>query len=411
MSTRLSLAASFLTLFLLCACADAAEGPFWPRFHGLAGDNKSADTGLLKKWAKGGPKLIWTAKGIGNGYSSVSIANGMIFTAGNITKKTVVTAMDFGGKIQWQYKNGPAWTKATPGSRGTPTVDGRRLYHQSPHGQLVCLVAKSGKKIWDLNTYKKFGGRKTYWAFAESVLIDGDRVIVCPGGTEASVVALNKMTGETVWKAKDTGDANSYATPALVVRDGLRMILTMTGKAFIAVNADDGELLLRFPFPTRHDVNALMPLYHDGHVFLSSGYGTGAKLLKLKVQGKTAAVEEVWHSKELANHHGGVLLIDGYVYGATNKWICLDWKTGKMQWNKQGVGKGSVTFADGMLYTMSEKNKVGLSKPTPEGHELISQFEIPEQGKGPSWAHPVVCGGRLYIRHDGFLYAYDVRTN
>ncbi len=409
MSTRLNLTVSVLIVALSFACADAADGPSWPRFHGPDGYNKSPDTGLLKKWPEAGPKLLWTAKGIGNGYSSVSIGDGTIYTVGNIDKKTVITAMDLDGKVKWRYENGPAWIKSSPGSRGTPTIDGEHLYHQSPHGQLVCLVAKTGKKVWDTNTYKTFGGRKTYWAFAESVLIDGDNAIVCPSGDKASVVALDKMTGKIVWKAKDVDGASGYATPVLVKCGGLRIILTMNGKAFIAVNADGGELLCTFPYPTKHGVNALTPLYHDGCVFISSGYGAGATLLKLNVQGKTASVEKVWSSKDLSNHHGGVMLIDGYVYGATGKWVCLDWKTGKTQWSADGVGKGSVTFADGMLYTMSEKRKVGLSKPSPKAHELISQFEIPEQGKGPSWAHPVVCGGRLYIRYDDFLYAYDVK--
>jgi outer membrane protein assembly factor BamB len=401
-----------LAVFFLCVCADAADGPSWPRFHGPDGTNKSSDTGLLKKWPEKGPKLLWTAKGIGNGYSSVTIADGMIFTAGNIEKKTVVAAMDLNGKIKWQYENGPAWLRSHPGTRGTPTVDGERLYHQSPLGQLVCLVAKTGKKVWDVNTYKTFGGRKTYWAFAESVLVDGDRVISCPGGAKASVVALNKTTGKVVWTASDTGEANSYATPALVVQDGLRMILTMTGKGFMGVGADDGSVLFRAPFETRHYVNALMPLHHDGHVFLSGGYGTGSKLMKLTVKGKAASVKEVWQSKALDNHHGGVMLVDGRVYGASHggKWTCLDWKTGKTQWSDKGVGKGSVTMADGMLYMLSEKRKVGLAKPTPKGYGLVSQFEIPDQGKGPSWAHPVVCGGRLYIRHGDFLYAYDLRA-
>ena len=414
MLTRFCLAAFILALSLPCACnaetkAGADDGPFWPRFHGAAADNKSLDTGLLKKWPEDGPKLIWTAKNIGKGYSSVTIADGTIYTAGDIDEKAIVTAMDLDGKIKWQYDNGPGWTGSYPGSRGTPTIDGERIYHQSAKGQLVCLEAKTGKKIWDTNTNEAFGTRKTYWAFAESVLIDGDNAIICPGGTEASMVAFNKMTGKMVWKTKETGDTHGYATPVLIEQDGLRIILTMTGQALIGVNADGGDLLFRFEFITKHNVNVLIPLYHDGHVLISSGYKNGTKLVKLTVKGKTASVEEVWYAKELANHHGGVMLVDGYIYGSTNNWVCLDWKTGEVKWDVEGVGKGCVTMADGLLYTMSEKKKVGLAKPSPKGHELISQFELPEQGEGPCWAHPVVCDGRLYIRYDDFLYAYDVK--
>jgi hypothetical protein len=193
------------------------------------------------------------------------------------------------------------------------------------------------------------------------------------------------------------------------------MILTMTLKAVIGVNADDGDLLFRFENPTKYDVNATMPIYHDGHILISSGYGTtGTTLLKLDVDGKKANVTKVWNSRELDNHHGGLILVDGYVYGAAHdfnggKWICLDWKTGERQYAEKGVGKGSATCAEGMLYTLSESRAVGLVKATPEGHVLVGEFKIPSQGEGPTWAHPVVRGGRLYIRHGNFLYAYDVR--
>jgi len=409
MFARFTLIASILALSI-SSVLSADEGPFWPRFHGPNADNKSTDTGLLKKWPEGGPELIWTTEGIGNGYSGVTIADGTIYTAGDIGENTFVIAMDLDGKIKWKYDNGPKWTRSWGGSRGTPTIDDDRIYHQTAQGQLVCLEAKTGNKIWGINTNETFGTRKTYWAFAESVLIDGDNAIICPGGTEASMVAFNKMTGDVVWKTEETGDHHGYATPVLIEQDGLRIILTMTGQALIGVNADGGDLLFRFEFITKHNVNALMPIYHDGHILISSGYGNGTKLLKLTVKDKTASVEEVWYTKELANHHGGVMLVDGYVYGATGKWVCLDWKTGEVKWEVEGVGKGCVSMADGLFYMMNEKKLVGLAKPSPEGHELISQFELPEQGEGRSWAHPVICGGRLYIRYDNFLYAYDVKA-
>ena len=248
------------------------------------------------------------------------------------------------------------------------------------------------------------------------MLIDGSRLICCPGGPKTAVVALDKRTGRTIWQSPSAGgDLVGYATPTLAEYRGLRMILTMTLKAVIGVNADNGDLLFRFEHPTKYDVNATMPLYHDGHVFISSGYGTtGSTLLKLDVRGKKATVTKVWNSRDLDNHHGGVILLDGYLYGAAHnfnrgKWICLDWKTGEMKYAEKGVGKGSATCAEGMLYTMSERRDVGLVKATPAGHEVISQFKLPSGGEGPTWAHPVVRGGRLYLRHGDFLYAYDVR--
>jgi len=389
--------------------------PFWPRFHGPKHDNISTETGLLKKWPDEGPELVWTAKGIGHGFSSVALAGGLIYIDGNLNDKTVVTALNTDGSVQWQTENGPAWTKSHPGTRGTPTIDGDRLYHESPLGEVVCLNAKTGERIWGLNILKQFGAKNITWGLAESLLVDGNRVICCPGGPKASVVALDKQTGRTVWAAESTGDAAGYASATLAECQGLRMILTMTAKAFIGVAADTGRLLFRFEHITKYDVNATMPIYHDGHVFISSGYGSGSVLVKLKVDGDQAAVEQVWESKELDNHHGGVILLDGYLYGAAHssnrgKWICLDWKTGELMYAEKGVGKGSATCADGMLYTLSERRDVGLVAAKPGGHEVISRFKMPSGGEGPSWAHPVVCGGRLYLRHSDQLCAYNLQA-
>jgi len=393
------------------------DGPFWPRFHGPNGDNISGDTGLLKQWPDDGPPLDWTCEEIGNGYSGVSMASGLIYTAGNKDGNTLISALDMDGNVQWLVPNGPAWTPRYPGTRGTPTIDGDRLYHQSPIGNIICLNAATGKEIWRVNSLDAFQAENLEWALAESLLIDGDRVICCPGGKAASVAALNKMTGETVWTAESTGDKTSYATPALVEYDGLRMVLTMTAKAFIGVNADTGKLLFRHPFETKYDINALKPIFREGLVFISGGYATtGSEMLSVTVQGDSASVERVWGSKELDNQHGGVILLDGYLYGAAHKfnnakWMCLEWPSGEVQWAERGVGMGSLTYADGLFYLMSERSNVGLAKASPEGLEVISRFRLPSGGKGASWAHPVVCGGRLYIRHDTRLFAYNVKAS
>ncbi len=401
-------------LFASTVLAQAADAPDWPRFHGPNGDNISPDTGLLKKWPEDGPRLIGSVSGIGYGYSGVTISGGMMFTDGNIDDETVITAMDLKGEKLWQTPNGPAYTASKEGSRGTPTLDEGRVYHESPLGEVICLDAKTGEKIWSVNILEEFDAKNITWALAESVLIDGDNVICCPSGPDAAIVALNKKTGQTVWKAAGTGDKAGYASPTVVEYQGLRMILTMTHDALVGVNADTGELLFHHKHFAKYGVNALMPIFHDGQVFISSGYGGGSAMVKIDVDGETATATKVWFSKELDNHHGGVMLLGGYLYGACHslnnaQWVCLDWKTGERMYSERGVGKGSVTFADGMLYTLSEKRDVGLVKPTPDGHELISEFKIPEGGEGPTWAHPVVCGGRLLIRHADRLFAYDVK--
>jgi len=396
------------SMFVVSA-AMAAE-PFWPQFHGPNRDNMSTEKGLLKQWPEGGPERLWTNDQIGHGFTSVSIAEGRIYIAGNLEGKTVITAMDLDGKILWQTPNGKSWEDPVPGARATPTIDGDRLYHESPHGDVVCLEAKTGKKVWGLNILEKFGSENLRWAVSESLVIDGDRLVVSPGGPVA-MATLDKKTGETVWKsASAQGDLAGYATPALVEYQGLRMLLTMTSKAFIGVNADSGELLWRFPHETPFDENITTPLFHGGQVLISTGHRVGSVMLKVNVEGKKAAVEELWRTKDLDNHHGGIILLDGYLYGSCHspKWACLEWKTGKKMYAERGVGKGSLTYADGMLYTLSERSVMGLVQATPEDYKLISQFKLPPGGEGPSWAHPVVCGGRLYLRHGVYLYVYRI---
>jgi outer membrane protein assembly factor BamB len=396
--------------------ASGEEDPFWPQFHGPKRDNISSDRGLLKQWPPGGPRLLWTAKGLGHGFASLAIAHRTIYTAGNIEGKTVVTALDLDGRIRWQAENGPAWEDPVPGARGTPTIDGDRLYHESPHGQVVCLDARTGKRLWGLNILQAFHSKPSTWGLAESLLIDGDRLICSPGGPETAMVALDKRSGRVVWKSPSAaGDLPGYASPSLGESQGLRMVFTLTSKAAIGVNADTGDLLWRLEHETPFGEMINMPIYRDGHVLVSTRT-TGSVLLKLHVEGKRASAQPVWRSRDLDNQHHGVILLDGYLYGASHvnqngRWICLDWRTGATQYMEQGVGKGSLTFADGMLYTLNENDgRMGLVKATPARHEVVSQFRIPKGGEGPTWAHPVVCGGRLYVRHSDLLYAYQVRA-
>ena len=266
----------------------------------------------------------------------------------------MVSAVDLDGKIRWQKEVGGAWTGGHPGTRSTPTVDDNRIYFQSPLGDLCCLDVASGEPKWNVNVLERFGASNITWALAESIVVDGNHVISTPGGPQTAVVALDKMTGETVWQSPSAeGDAAGYATPTLVEYEGKRLLITFTGKAVVCVDADSGKLYWRFPHETKYDVNALKPIFHEGQVFVSSGYGAGSRMLKVKVAGDQVEVEEVWTNADLDNHHGGVLLRDGYLYGAKfgRDWACLDWSSGRTMYSAEGVGKGSLTCADGLLYT------------------------------------------------------------
>jgi len=402
-----------LATLLLAATGVFAENPghSWPQFHGPDRDNISRETGLLNVWPDEGPSLVWTAKGLGHGFSSVAIAGGMIVTAGNMEEDTVVTALNMDGEVLWRAKNGEAWTKDYPGTRSTPTIDGTRIYHQSPLGNIVCLEAETGEVIWNVDILTKVGSKNSTWGLAESLLIDGDRLISCPGGPETCMVALDKHTGSVIWKAPSTDELAGYSSPSLVEYKGLRIIVTLTAKAIIGVNADNGELLWHVKHESYADENVMIPIFYDGYIFIST-LATGSVKWRITVEDEKVGLEEIWRTKELDNHHGGVILLDGYLYGAStvknsNEWICLDWQTGSMMYADPGVGKGSLTYADGMLYTLSIDRVMGLVRPTSTLFELVSSFEIPKGGEGKSWAHPVVSNGRLYIRHGEFLYVYS----
>jgi len=412
---RLSAAALAVALTapgLIVAAADA--GPEWAQFHGPRRDNKSDETGLLKEWPAGGPKLLWTAKGIGHGFSTVAVAGGRIYTTGNLGAGTVITALDLDGKAVWTARNGPAYKRDYPGTRSTPTLDAGRLYHQNADGDVVCLDAKTGKSVWSLNVLKKFAGRNIRWGLAESLLIDGKNVICTPGGLDAGLVALNKDTGRTVWTCKGTRDKPGYCSPIVVEHKGLRQIVTMLARSIVGVHAGSGKRLWQEEHVTYADENITMPIFHDGCIFVAT-MGRNARLLRLTVRGQEASVAEVWRVRALDNQHGGALLLDGYLYGCgitrrSTPWNCLEFKTGRRMYAERGNGRASPTWADGLIYAISHKRAMALIHATPKALRIVSRFDIPEGGKGPTWAHPVVCGGRLYLRHADFLYCYNVKA-
>jgi outer membrane protein assembly factor BamB len=412
---RFAVIATFCAAMVIPHALAGDEGGFWPEFRGPRRDGVSRETGLLPSWPQGGPALLWTATGIGDGFPTASIAGGMIYTVGNMDRQTLITALDLEGRIRWQTTNGPDWVGAPPGqpgARSVPTVADDQVFHLSPVGELVALDAATGARQWGLNILEAFGSENITWAQAASPLVDGQRVIVAPGGPRTAVVALNRRNGHVVWQSPSVGELAAYGSPILVEHDGLRMIVTMTSKSVLGVAAEDGALLWRVDHETRWDESNFTPLYHDGHIFVSTQF-TGSVLIKMNVDGGSCTVQRVWENTELDNHHGGVVLVDGYLYGSGRanggRWACLDWRTGELTFSERGVGKGSVVAADGMLYTLSERGEMGLVPATPERHEPVSQFTIPDRGSGPVFAHPVVCGGRLYIRHGDFLYCYQLR--
>jgi outer membrane protein assembly factor BamB len=393
----------------------------WPCFHGPERDNKSTETGLLTEWPEDGPKLLWSADGLGKGYSGVAVAGGLIYSAGVNEGRTFVFAFDLDGKPQWRSPNGRAWSTVRPwaaryaGSRATPTYDAGRIYHLADLGRLACLDAATGKERWHRDLLEEFGGRKPKFGLAESVLIDGDRLFACPAGTKAYMVCLDKKTGKTLWTCDEIEGDVGYCSPVIAEFGGFRQVLSMSSEWLFGVDVETGRLLWKVPHRNNRENNATDPIFHKGHVFASSGYRKGCQLVKLTAEGegeeRTVEATQVWSNRRMDNHHGGLVLHEGHVYGAghvSKGWFCLDLMTGRQRWNADG--KGAITYADGMLYLLEEDGRMRLVEATPKEFREAGSFQVPSGGEGKHWAHPVVCGGRLYVRHADKLFAYDVKA-
>lgn len=389
----------------------------WPQWRGPNRSAISTETGLLKSWPEGGPPLAWKIDGLGNGYSSVVIVGGKLYTMGG-SRRTgeAVLAYDLATRERvWAGK-----VSAGGRTQSTPTVNEGRVYAVATDGTMACFQADTGKEIWRKGLRRDLGGGKTPgWKFAESPFIDGDRLICTPGGEDSLLAALDKKTGEVLWQTalpdelRGKGAHAQYATVAIAEAGGVRQYVTLIHRlGLVGVRARDGKFLWNYRRIVNGTANIATSLFHDGHVFCSTAYGTGAALLKLSA----TAADEVYFLKSgtFQNHHGGFLRIGDCIYGGSGhnagNPTCIEWKTGKVMWQQSqpGGGSGSVVAADGCLYFLYQKGQVALIEATPEAYKLKGKFELPRRG-GPAWAHPVVHGGKLYLRWADTLFCYDVK--
>jgi outer membrane protein assembly factor BamB len=323
--------------------------------------------------------------------------------------RSVVFALDRAtGQPVWHAPLGPALDQDRgPGPRSTPTVDGDMVYAMSENGDVIAIRAEDARGVWKKNI-DDFRGRNPNWHISESPLVDGQKLIFTPGGERNGMVAVDKTTGRDIWVCRELDDPPGYASCIAADVGGVRAIMTLTSRAGVGVRASDGKLLWRYEAPANRVANCTTPVFHDNKVFYTSAYGTGAGLLGLEPQSEGVSTREIYFTRDMQNHHGGVLLHEGHIYGFSNAILtCLDFATGAVKWRDRSVGKGSLTFADGHLYALGENNTMGLVVGTPERYIERGRFEIPDQGL-PSWAHPVVCGGRLYIRNRDYLNCYDI---
>ena len=386
----------------------------WPQWQGADRTRMSKETGLLKEWPAAGPPVIWTANNLGTGYGSMAVVGDRVFLQGARGPSSFVIALNRADGMEvWAKAIGPIDTRMRTnmwaGPRGTPTVDGDRLYVLTEAGDLACLKT-DGSPVWQLNILKDFGGSQLQWMISESPLVDGPHLVVSPGGPGAGIVKLDKMTGKTVWTSKELSDPAGYSSITVANIQGVRTYMTFTARAGVGVRASDGKLMFSYAKAANNVANIATPVFSNDKVFFSSAYGAGGGLLALTVKDGEVAATEVYHTPNMRNHHGGMVLVEGYLYGFSDLILtCLEFATGNVMWRDRSVGKGSVTYADGHLYIQGENSMVGLAEASSTGYREKGRFSIPEKGQ-LSWAHPVISDGRLYVRNQDTLLVYDIKA-
>ncbi|MFN3649804.1 MAG: PQQ-binding-like beta-propeller repeat protein [Armatimonadota bacterium] len=407
-----------LTALSAAAVAVSAQerGGEWAQWRGPNRDGISRETGLLKSWPQGGPRLLWKSEGLGGGYATPSVAGGRIYGMGYRGDDEVVWALD-------ERTGQPVWSTRIAaanhdvgygeGSRSTPTVVGNRLYVLGVSGDVVCLNTADGKPVWQKNLVREFGGAVPNWGYSESPLVDGQKVIVTPGGPQATLVALDRNSGNVIWRSQvPQGDPAHYASAIAAEVDGVRQYIQFLHGGVVGVAAEDGRFLWRYNRPASGTANIATPVFQDNMLFAAAAYNVGGGLVKLARTPNGVSAEEVYFTRDMKNKHGGMVLVDGYLYGFDDPGTltCVEFKTGETKWQNRSVGgNGSVVYADGNLYCRSQSGPVALVEANPSQYVEKGRFE-PQRSNKNAWAHPVIAGGKLLLRDQDFMLCYDVKA-
>lgn len=416
---------SFVSLYFasnLCFVAAQVQGGDWPQWRGPNRDGISLETGLLKEWPREGPKLLWQLKDIGGGYATPAVVGGRLYVISNqgMENESVQALAVDDGKPVWATRLGKVGTNDQrmnyAAARSTPTVDGESLYALGSDGDLACLETATGKARWQKNLRTDFGGKPGAWAYAESPLIDGDTLVCTPGGSEATLVALNKKTGGVLWKcALPDGDDAAYASALVVEAGGVRQYVQLLKKGLVGVDTKTGKFLWRYSKPVSiYDANIPTPVTSDGYIYVASA-GTGAGAVKLEARNGSVAAEQVYFQPKLPTAIGGVVKIGDFLYGTSGEaMLCIEFRTGQVKWEERALGAASLCYADGRLYLHGENGEVGLVEPSPEAYREKGRFTPPDRPDHAkpmekAWAYPVVANGHLYIRDLGSLWCYQVK--
>ena len=411
-------------------CLVESAEPGWPQWRGPRRDGVSAETGLLERWPAGGPRLVWKVSGLGKGYAAPVVTGGRVVLAGDLGEDEWIFAFDLEGKALWRAAQGRAWKGPYPGARASGVFSQGRFYHLSPHGRLACLQAADGALVWETGILERFGATNIFWALSENLLVDGPRVLVTPGGARALMAALDKTNGRTVWttpalrlgpspspamRRLETPagecDPAAYTSPVLFTQGARRFVVNCSKRHVFGADAATGELLWTQPLPSQYQVIAATPVVCGAGVFVTAPDAGGGRLLGWPAAGAPAA--ELWKTP-LDTCQAGVLLAGGSLYGAGYRdrrgWMRVDAATGRVLYENRDFPSGQAVSAEGRLYCLTQEGEALLLKPGPEAFEVLGRFTLVQEPKKDVWAHPVLCGGRLYLRHQDTLWCYDVKN-
>lgn len=406
----------------LLASAFTISAADWPQFRGPQRDGHSKETGLLQEWPKDGPKLLWQVKDIDAGFSTPSIVGDRIYLLSNegLENEFVLGLSTKDGSRIWSAKLGkvghPEQKPSYPAARSTPTVDGKALFALGSDGDLVCLDTADGKEQWRKNLRTDFGGKYGEWAYSESPLVDGDALICTPGGSNATMVALNKKTGEVIWKfASSEADDASYSCAINFTADGVKQYVQFFAKGLIGVEASTGKSLWRYERSAKGSPAVILTPIADSGFIYSAAFKAGGALVKPVKKDGAFAVEEIYFETKLPVGLGGVVKVGDYFYGSSGATVmCVEFKTGAIKWEERALGPSSWLVANGRLYLHAENGDVALLEPTHEAYREKGRFMPPNRpetsGQSKAWAYPVVANGRLYIRELNSLWCYDVKA-
>jgi outer membrane protein assembly factor BamB len=400
--TRISLLLAFLSLSLSAQVADNWRG------QGRTGIYN--EKGLKQEWPAGGPQMVWAYEKLGEGFTSPVFASGRIYITGMEEETGYLYVFSEHGKLLNRFPYGQEFHQAYPGSRSTPAIAGNYAYILSGHGRLVCMDTGNGGIVWEKDLFVDFDGSNLRWGLTENIVVDGDRVFCTPGGGKYNVVALDRHNGDIIWASEGSGRLSAYCSPLLVSHNGRKLLVTMMQNDIVGIDASSGRVLWTHPHANMRNIHPNTPVYYRGSIFAVSGYGMGGVKLQLSESGD--AVAEKWFNSDMDNQIGGVVKVDGHIYGSgdrNRRWFSIDWETGETLYYSREIDKGTVIWADGRLYCYTERGELALVEPSPEGFRIRGQADI-TLGSAQHWAHPVIHNGTLYIRRGNALMAFNVRA-